>query len=95
MDQIGSGYSMDLKRPKFLPNAEDDSIDNQLHEFVKIVSKQPEESHESSNDDQYLRNFCDSLVSDLKCISDRKNLLKCKIEIMQIIDKYSNEVNTS
>lgn len=88
---MNSGYSVELKRPKFSPSAEDECTENQLHEFVRIVSKQPEENHDLSNDDQYLQNFCDSLVSDLKCISNRKNLLKCKIEIMQVIDKYLNE----
>lgn len=94
LEAINSGYSVELKRPKYSSNPEDENAENQLHEFVRIVSKQPEENHDSSNDDQSVQNFCDSLVSDLKCIPDRKNLLRCKIEIMQVIDKFLNESNS-
>ncbi len=37
--------------------------------------------------DDALRNFCDSLYSDLRQVP-RENLLRCKIEIMELIEKY-------
>ena len=78
----------DLKRPKQLPNLPKESLGVRVHRFDKINTKQSDENHEIPDEDLYVRNFCISLASDLRCINNQKNLLKCKIEIMEVIEKY-------
>lgn len=64
------------------------SFQAKMDEAVDIFTKFVTERHTLTAEDNSLKNFCNSIYVDLKNL-DNKNLIHCKIEIMQVIAKYS------
>ncbi|XP_077275054.1 uncharacterized protein LOC143904331 [Temnothorax americanus] len=64
------------------------SIQVKMDEAVDIFKKFVTERNTLTAEDNSLKNFCNSIYADLKNL-DNKNLIHCKIEIMQVIAKYT------
>lgn len=74
------------------PNDKDSStkasVQAKMNEAVDIFKQFVTERNTSTEEDNSLKNFCYSIYADLKNL-DRKKLIHCKIEIMQVIAKHS------
>jgi len=84
-----------VKRPRSrstTPNDKDSSnkasIQAKMDEAVDIFKKIVTERNTLTAEDNSLKNFCNSIYADLKNL-DNKKLIHCKVEIMQVIAKYS------
>lgn len=64
------------------------SVQAKMDEAVDIFKKFVTERNTLTAEDNSLKNFCNSIYADLKNLDNIK-LIHCKIEIMQVIAKYS------
>lgn len=86
------------ERPPITPNAsilkkssqkrKSSDVEEQLGNAVDIFKSFVTHKNSVSTEDESLKYFCDSLYGDLKNL-DKKDVISCKIEIMQIISKYT------
>ncbi|XP_036138237.1 transcription factor Adf-1-like [Monomorium pharaonis] len=63
------------------------SFQAKMDEAVDIFQKFVTERNTLTAEDNSLKNFCNSIYADLKNL-DNRQLIHCKIEIMQVIAKY-------
>lgn len=90
-----STQSPAVKRPRSRSTTPSDkgssnkaSIQVKMNEAVDIFKKFVTERNTLTAEDDSLKHFCNSIYADLKNLDNRK-LIHCKIEIMQVITKYT------
>lgn len=79
---------LDAPTPKRQKKKQSLGIEEQLGDAVNIFKSFVTHSNTTNAEDESLKYFCDSLHGDLKNLS-KKDLISCKIEIMQIISNYT------
>jgi len=97
LDRISreSTQSPAVKRPRSRSTTPNDksslnkaSVQAKMDEAVDIFKKFVTERNILTAEDNSLKNVCNSIYVDLKNL-DNKKLIHCKIEIMQVIAKYT------